>query len=69
MIRAGARLVARRRPDPAPCPWCDLAFPRPKGSANPSPGAVACLVAVSSTGPTAPSAPLRARSRPPDRRS
>ncbi len=28
-IRAGGRLVAHRRPDPAPCPWCDLAFPQP----------------------------------------
>lgn len=29
LIRSGGRLVAHRRPDPAPCPWCDLAFPQP----------------------------------------
>ena len=32
LIRVGGRLVAQRQPDAVPCPWCDLAFPRPERS-------------------------------------
>ena len=35
LIRLGGRLVARRRPTPAPCPWCDLAFPSPDHDQSP----------------------------------
>lgn len=34
LIRIGGRLVARRQPETAPCPWCDLAFPLPERSSR-----------------------------------
>lgn len=47
LIRAGGRLVAQRRPEPAPCPWCDLAYPRSQGPASTETEGAPQLVGVS----------------------
>lgn len=49
MIRVGGRLTAHRRPEPAPCPWCDLAFPSAARSGQ-APAALPPSLACASPG-------------------
>jgi hypothetical protein len=43
LVRAGGHLVAGGRPAPAPCPWCDEAFPAHRCLPDPTPAAIAGL--------------------------